>query len=455
MRSLITAAASIARDARRVVDARTRTQFLTARRALRFREQAWDWDNDRKHAHLLEALRAQATFATEQFSFWRHRFDAAGISKPGLMTADDFARLPPLERDDLSALFAESRNRDSKQLGRVVRTGGSTGVPAELLKGPLELGWSESATDHFRGRIGVDSTPRTAFVWGHHLDPVTRASRRERLEDFLFQQAWFDIFRIDDDTLRGYDARLQAFRPQLIVAYAAALDALAAAINADGRTRRAYPTQAIITGAEKLLPHHRARLEATFAAPVYEQYGGRDVGLIAHQLGRHGGPLTVDWAQMYVEPERTGDNAPILVTKLHADAMPVFRYRVGDVARFPAGSRPGHAVLELEEVTGRELNMLWRPDGSRVSGMLFPHLLKDFPLREFQVRQDESFAVTVLLVPREGFRAKDEADIRAIITDNLPGCPVTFEHVAEVPRGANRKLHPVIAPARRPQSPST
>lgn len=454
MRSTITATASLLRDARRLVNARTRRQFLVAREAIRFREHALTWTDSARGDYLLAALRRQAAFASQHFAFWRERFDAAGVRAPERIGPEEFALLPPLERSDLPVLFAEARALDRRGQGRVVRTGGSTGVPAELLKGPEELGWSESATDHFRGLLGLPRTPRTAYVWGHHLDPVARSSRRERLEDFLFQQHWVDIFRIDDASLRRADAELVRFRPELIVAYAAALDALAGAINPDGGERRDYPTRAIITGAEKLLPQHRARLEATFAAPVFEQYGGRDMGLIAHQLDPRGGPLTVDWAQMYVEPEDTAEESAILVTKLHADAMPVFRYRVGDLARFAKGSRPGHAALVLEEVTGRELNMLWRPDGSRVSGMLFPHLLKDFPLREFQVRQEESLAVSVLIVPRDGFDLRHETEIRTIITDNLPGCPVRLERVSEVPRGANRKLHPVIAPARIHRAPA-
>ena len=397
---------------------------------------------------MCERLRTQAVYATTHFSFWRERFADAGIRHPERMGAEEFARLPVLERSDLPLLFTEAQQLDRRRRGRVVRTGGSTGVPAEVLKGPEELGWSESAPAFFRARLGLAANPRTAFVWGHHLDPVTRASRRERLEDFLFQQLWVDIFRIDETSLRRADSQLAQFAPELIVAYASSLDALAQAVNPSGTQRRPYPTKAIITGAEKLLPAYRERIEATFGAPVFEQYGGRDVGLLAHQLDRRGGPLTVDWAQMYLEPEDDRAESAILLSKLHADAMPIFRYRVGDLARFPIGSRPGEPVLALEEVTGREMNMLWRADGSRVSGIFFAHLFKDFPLREFQVQQTETLEVTVLLVPREEFTPAHERELQQVLAANLPGCPLELRRVAEVPRGANRKLHPVIAPSR-------
>ena len=446
MRAVVTGAAAFARSARRWVDPRTREQLLVARRALAFRQAATGWSDATKRDWMLATLRTQASHAAQHFNFWRERFGAAGIREPHRITPELLAQLPPLERSELPALFAEAQARDRRGVGRVDRTGGSTGVPAEILKGPLELGWSESAPRYYRALIGLPRSPRTAFVWGHHLDPVTRASRRDRLEDFLFQQHWVDVFRVDEHSLRAADAELAAFRPELIVAYASSLDALAAAANPDGSTRRPYPSRAIITGAEKLLPQHRTRLEATFAAPVYEQYGGRDVGLIAHQLERGGGTLTVDWAQMYVEPEDSVAESAILVSKLHADCMPLFRYRVGDLARFPVGQKPGHATLVLEEVTGREMNMLWRPDGSRVSGIFFAHLFKDFPLREFQVRQDDSLAVTVLLVPQAQFTHAHELALQTLLADNLPGCALRIEHVPEVPRGQNRKLHPVIAP---------
>ena len=452
MRKLISGAAAAVRDWRRRADASTRAQFHAFRDGLAFRRSARAWDDANRRAWMLERLRGQARFAVQQFDFWRDRFHAAGIRQPDRLRPEELCALPPLERDDLPPLFAEAQAKAGSMPAKIVRTGGSTGVPAEILKGPLELGWSESAPAFFRAQLGLPRTPRTAFVWGHHLDPITRATRRERLDDFLFQQLWVDIFRIDEESLRSADRVLERFAPELIIAYASSLDAMAAAVNPDGRQRRPYPTRAIITGAEKLLPAYRERISRTFAAPVYEQYGGRDVGLLAHQLDPAGGPLTVDWAQMYLEPEREEVEAPILLTKLHADAMPVFRYRVGDLARFPEGSRPGAAALTLREVIGREMNMLWRPDGSRVSGIFFAHLFKDFPLREFQVRQDESFDVTVLLVPREEFSDAHERALETTLSENLAGCSLTIRRVNEVPRGANRKLHPVIAPARLPGS---
>ncbi len=380
------------------------------------------------------------------FEFWRERFRASGIADPAGMSFDDFACLPVLEREELPTLFAEARARSAHLTTLVMRTGGSTGIPAEVLFGPEELGWSESASAYFRERIGLPPSPRTAFVWGHNLDPVARASRRERIEDYVFQQRWFDIFRIDEDTLRRYDKELAAFRPELILAYAGALDALAGVASTATIVPRPYPTHAIITGAEKLHPAQRRRIEAVFAAPVHEQYGGRDVGLMAYQASATDPTLTVDWQNTLIEPETPDHEAAVLVTKLHADAMPMFRYRIGDMAVFPNDAKPGHASFTLPLIVGRELNMLWRADGSRVSGMFFPHMLKDFPLREFQVRQSETLDVTVLVAPREGFSDRDEVEILRLVRDNLPGCPVRLERVAEVPRGSNRKLHPVIAP---------
>ena len=191
-----------------------------------------------------------------------------------------------------------------------------------------------------------------------------------------------------------------------------------------------YPRRCFVTGAEKLLPHHLRLIEDVFDRPVHERYGSRDVGLMGFQVDA---PLRrdfeVDWANILGEPATANTDAPILVTKLHADGMPMLRYRVGDVARFPPESRPGHPTLRLHEVRGRETDRIWLQDGGWVDGLEFPHLMKDYPVREFQIVQRADLSVEVRVVPSTGFTPESEWLILQTVRSNLPGLNVHFELV--------------------------
>jgi phenylacetate-CoA ligase len=201
-----------------------------------------------------------------------------------------------------------------------------------------------------------------------------------------------------------------------------------------------------VTGAEKLAPAVRELVESVFGRPVHERYGSRDVGLIGFQTDpRRRLDLEVDWANVLIEPETSEPAAPILGTKLHGDGMPMLRYRIGDVARFPAGSRPGHPAFALEEVLGRELDRIWLPGGRWVHGAEFPHMMKDHPVREYQVVQGDDASVTVRVVPAPAFGETHRADILRTLRANLDGLPVSLELCETLPRTRANKVRPVVS----------
>jgi len=155
--------------------------------------------------------------------------------------------------------------------------------------------------------------------------------------------------------------------------------------------------------------------------------------------------FVIDWPNLLVEPETVDDTkANILITKLHADAMPILRYRVGDVGVFPAGSRPGHPAFTLQGVIGRILDKIWLPNGSFIHGAQFPHLMKDFPVREFMVVQAEDYAVNVEVVPTGAFSDRDRSAILKIVQQNLPGISITLSTVESIPRTKANKWRPVV-----------
>jgi phenylacetate-CoA ligase len=332
-------------------------------------------------------------------------------------------------------------------------TGGSTGVPLQYWSGPEERGWRESGLEHYMIRLGIARGTSTAFLWGHHLDRQARGEWRERVRDRVTNRRWFDCFRLSPEVLLAYHQDMQRFRPAVLVSYASALDALALVLLERG-LRAGYPTDRIVTGAEKLWPHQRARIEQVFDARVHERYGSREAGLIGMQLDPcETLAFDVDFANAMVEPEGETPESEVLLTKLRADAMPMLRYRMGDGARFAPGSRPGHPVWRIEEVLGRRLDRLALPDGRWLHGVGIPHLMKDFPIREFQIRQQPDFTIDVLVVPNSGFREADGEAILAALRHNLPGLRMQLTRVAAVPRNRASKWHPVVSLAAVPGGP--
>ena len=299
--------------------------------------------------------------------------------------------------------------------------------------------------ENFFEILGVPEGSRTALLWGHHLDPKAADSLRERYQAFVSNTRWFDSLRLSPQTLDEYHLQLERFRPACIIAYASTLGHLAEHILARNY-KPSYPTRCSITGGEKLWSRHRQLIEQAFGRPVHERYGSRDAGCVGVQLNPAKNlDYTVDWGQMLVEPELPQSDSPILITKLQADAMPMLRYRIGDIGRFLASDKPGHPTFVLSDVMGREVDRISLPGGRWVTGLEVPHLLKDYPVREFLFLQREDRSVELQIVPQRDFDESSLRRIQEILTANLPGLQIQIELRESVVRTKSNKWRPVIS----------
>lgn len=412
---------------------------------MRFRRETLTWDPETRRVWILERLRFVVRRAYSGTPYYRELFDSVGFDPQAEFTFDDFGKLPILSRDQIRTAGEKLQSNPRHQEAVLQATGGSDGVPTEVLLGPEELGWGESGQENFRHRIGVPTGSRTALLWGHHLDPQASDSLRDRYHSFEQNQRWFDCLRMSPEVLDQYHEELTRWKPACVIAYASALGQFAEYVLQQGY-RPAYPTHCFITGAEKLWPQHREAIQKAFNRPVHERYGARDAGGIAFQFEPSRTlDYEIDWANTFIEPETDELESPILVTKLHADAMPIIRYRVGDVGRFPEFSNPGHPTFILHEVVGRIADRIWLPDGSWITGLQIPHMMKDYPVKEFVFSQRADYSIEIRIVPKNGFAEEHRNSILKVVAANLPGVSISIEMVQHIERAAANKWRPVTS----------
>jgi len=91
------------------------------------------------------------------------------------------------------------------------------------------------------------------------------------------------------------------------------------------------------------------------------------------------------------------------------------------------------------------MDRVWLRDGRWVHGSQLPHLMKDYPVREFMLTQRRDYSVAVQIAPKPGFGDDSLRRIEDTLRANLPGLPLGIELVEQVPRTRANKWRPVVS----------
>lgn len=406
--------------------------------------------SDEIHALQLTRLQALLAHCQEHVPYYSRRWAEAGIDWRELRSVADLQYFPVVDKDEIRANQEDFVARPWR--GRTLKktTGGSTGKPlsfeytresyerrmAVMMRGYGWAGW----------RLGV----KRLDIWGTELGSPSMLRRwKTRLYDQALGRRVLSCFEMTADNMGSYVAEIDRYRPDVIVGYTSALEAMASWIDVNGGA--AWAPNSVVTAAEMLSDRQRALIEKTFRAPVFHTYGCREFMLIGAECEMHRGYHT-SADQLVVEvaddnhrllEQGVGD---VLITDLHNFGMPFVRYVNGDLAaagRSGIRCQCGRGLPLLGAVEGRRLDMLSTPDGRIIPGEFFPHLMKDIAAVDtFQVRQTREDRITIHVVKRS---EPSEADMRYLRfeIDKVIGAGMTVEfrfvdEIALTPSGKRR-----------------
>jgi len=400
-----------------------------------------------------EKLMALLRHAELRVPFYAERMRKAGLASRAINSPDDFARLPALTKQDIrenqQALVAEGAAARSLHSSA---TGGSTGEPLRFQYDHESYEWRVAAAARADRWAGWDWGCRQFYIWGAALQPQRRMEKlKKRLHNRLLNMQIVSSFDFSESVLADYVGRLNRFRPDVVVGYTNAVYEFARFCRE--KDLRVWRPRGVIVSAERLFGYQRETIAGVFQTDVFDRYGCRETMNVAAECGFHQG-LHINADNLYLELENGGVAAEsgtlgeVLLTDLNNYAMPFIRYRNGDLAvAAPAPCLCGRGLPVLERVEGRVLDVIVTPDGRRLPGEFFPHMLKDYPgIDRYQVYQDASYAVTLRIVPGRGFREAQVGAIEEMTRQRIgPSLDLKVQLVDSIPRTEGGKLRVTIS----------
>jgi phenylacetate-CoA ligase len=418
-------------------------QFLT-----RYRTVAqFPWlDQATIQAYQFRQIKRQIDLAYHQTSFYYQKYTAAGIHPSDIQSWEDFKRLPTISKDDLIAhgLSLIDRRRRPAQLFPS-RSSGSSGKFVTVYL---------DSQNFITQELQVIRMLKEFYPAYHPFDRELLIYTSEypiRSLGGFYKVHYINNLRSPAHIF----AALRRIRPAIVAVYPSILRELVAMYSSECQ---ALGIKVIVTNSEHTSQDERDRFATVFGCPVFDEYSSEELASIAHQCGHQRYHLVQDSSYIeLLQPESDREVAPgqpgeLVGTCLINRAMPIIRYRQGDMAVISRDHCPcGKSAPFFAELSGRKNSSFKRrgaPDipSGRILDWSYQLVLKlGLDIREFQIVQVSLSSVKLSIVPGTGYDVVHDSaamahDFRLTFGQDFA---VEVEHVPSITKTSAGKHIPI------------
>ncbi|MDI9401366.1 MAG: phenylacetate--CoA ligase family protein [Limisphaerales bacterium] len=309
-------------------------------------------------------LRETVTQLAEKSEFYQNKFRELGVTVDSIRSLDDVRRLPFTTSADLRAQYPDKLNIvDKDHLLRLHTSSGTTGKPKALFFSRKDI---DTLTNNFaRCLTMVGCTPRDVF--------------QNMMTYGLFTGAMMSHYGAEKIGMLAIPAGPGNSERQLMlmqdfgttVAHATPSYALYFAnfIEKKGMDpAKDIALRIFLVGAESYTEETRRKIEKTFEADVFNCYGLSEMGgpgVGFECTAKKGIHL---WEDTYlieiIDPETLevlppGEVGELVITSIQREAMPILRYRTGDLTSIiPEPCPCGRTHIRVDRLKGRADDMI-------------------------------------------------------------------------------------------------
>lgn len=311
----------------------------------------------------LERLQRQVQRAYDLVPFYRQAFRSRGLSPDDIRSLADLTLIPFTRKNDFRdnypfGLLAVPR----RQLARIHASSGTTGKPTIVAytAGDLDA-WSEVCARQLAGAgVTEDDTVQVAMGYGLFTGALGWHAACERLGA--------TVLPISSGNTRRQIMLMEDLETTVLVATPSYSVYLAEQADEMGVDLRSFSLRVGIQGAEPWSEGMRREIEQRLGIITIDTYGLSEIvgpGVSAECERRCGLHVSEDHFLVEVidpETEETlppGSQGELVVTTLTKEALPILRYRTGDITSLdPAPCACGRTLARMARVSGRTDDML-------------------------------------------------------------------------------------------------
>jgi phenylacetate-CoA ligase len=367
---------------------------------LEFYQECQWWTRD----HLIDfqntKLRELIGISIKEVAFYTELYHNNGIKRGEILTRDDLPKLPSISKSDLKKNYPHMCTRKTNWPVKEFFTSGSSGNPFAVRVDNLTMSQAR-ALMILRALYAGWKVGEPVFQTGMTLE----RGLVKKLKDFLFNVYYASAYDLSDKKLDTYLQVIDTKKIKFIMGYPGSVLALA---DRAGRVGFNQKMEGIATWGDNLYAHYRKKIEQKFGCRVTDTYGcGEGIQVAAQCPDGHGHyhlfmpHVIVEIVDGNDQPVKRGESGNILLTRLEPGAMPLIRYKVGDVGRMPEEIHCpcGRGFEILASIDGRDSDFIYTPNGNKLIVHFFTGIFEYYTeIDDFMVIQERIDCIRILLV---------------------------------------------------------
>lgn len=402
-------------------------------RSLHFLLQSQRWATEKIVAYQEERLRSIVKYAYENVPFYHDLFKEHHLIPSDILKVGDLHKIPVISKNDMRKHPVDyylARNISTSNCIRM-NSSGSTGEPFTyfITRDAFSMNYACAIRGwYWMGyRLGETYTK---------LSQNPRSVYNKKLQDLVTRSQYIFIRDLTPGALIDVINRLNQGHPDFIRSYPDPLLFLSMLIN-DGH-KLIYSPKAINTTGNILTPDARMKIEKAFGAPVFDSYSCEASAQFFEGPGHEGYFASMEYA---ITEVLDNDDNPVslgrhITTDLWNMAMPFIRYDTQDIIERAEGQdETGIHLSAFKQITGRNSDILVTPSGKYLIVHTFTIFFEYFEeIIQFQIIQNKTDEIRVLLVVNKGYNMKTESAIRKGLCELLgEDVRIEIDIVPEIP----------------------
>lgn len=238
------------------------------------------------------------------------------------------------------------------------------------------------------------------------------------LKDYVFKTIYVNAFVHTEEQIISILKRVKKNNRYILAGYASSLNVIAEIAE---KNQFKIQFKSVISLGDKLFSHYRKNIERTFNCKVYDTYGSAEGFLIGAEYDLE--YMYILSPQTYIEildddnnPVPDGTMGNIVVTRLDGYAMPLIRYKIGDLGiLLPENKYPKERKFQyplLQQIVGRDTDIVKTRSGKILVVHSFTGIFEYVSeIKQFKIIQNTLDGINIEYIKSEGFTSSILKDV--------------------------------------------